>query len=221
MATLTITGSANGHDRERVRDLDNNVPWRLGGVGSSGSNTAYGMGFRAINVTLSGTDTITDAYMDVLKSSTQFSQMDQRWVFTDEDNRGANWSASSPNRPGDPAIQSSFIAVDTANISHTDAVRYQFPSDGTEQGTLGSGGDATISRAGWASGNALAVVCNSDQDASAYENFSRKSFHDVDSATASSEPSLVITYTAGGGGRTTKNTRSFPLGVNIGMGLQM
>lgn len=196
MATLTISTSADGHDWAR-NDLTLANPWLIGATGNS-PQTAYGQGLRSINVTLTGADTITEAYWDLLKKDNQFSNMYIRLTFTNEDNRSADWSDSSPNRPGDPAIQSSFIADQQLANNETDGVRYQFPTTSLLKGTFGSGADATISRAGWASGNALGSVCNSAQDGSAYSSgFDRKTWHDNDSSTASSEPALVLTYTPG------------------------
>lgn len=197
MATLTLTIAASAGDRSRVRDLDNVSPMYLGGVGTSGSNVAYGHGWRFVSVTLLGADTVTSAVLKLMKNGTAAGQLASRLTCTAEDNRAANWNANSPNRPGDPAIQSGSIAAETTNVTHTDGVVYDFPTTGTLQGTLGAAIEATVNRAGWASGNALGIVDNSDQDASASETFSRKAFHDFESATASSEPQIVITYTAG------------------------
>lgn len=193
MATLTLTIAANGGDRTRHRDTDNTSPMPVGGVGTSGSNVGYGDGWRFVSVTLTSADTVTSAALKLMKSGNDNSTVSTRITCTDEDNRGANWSASSPNRPGDPAIQSGSIVDESAAHNRTSGTVYDFPA--ANQATLGAAIEATVNRSGWASGNALGIVINSDQDASAYETFARQSYHDFESATASSEPQLVITYT--------------------------
>lgn len=195
MATLTLTVGASADDailNDSSYD-DASGTMNVGGVGTT-PNTNYGQGWRFTSVTLSGADTVTAAYLALMKNGSQWSQMNCRWTAIDEDNT-ATFSSGSP--PGARAIVSASIADDAQNVNQTDGTVYQFPPAGAGRTTLGAAIEAVLNRAGWASGNALGIVCNSDQDASAYQSFARKVWHTYDSATSASEPQLVITYTAG------------------------
>jgi hypothetical protein len=208
VATLDLVTAANSDDIE-ISDLSGASPIRFGGV-STGPLAGYGIGFSFPNCTLTGADTINSAYLSLMKSGTNAgTSIQARLVAVDEDNRGS-FTTSSPNRPGDPAIVSAQIAVvNLGSATYTDGVRYEFPpaSDTTGRATLAASLAAVFDRGGWASGNSICVVCNSAQDASAYQTFSRSPFHDHNSATANSEPHLVIDYTAGGA---TKAPPPFP-----------
>lgn len=185
-----------------ISDLSNPSPIRFGGVGTSPA-AGYGIGFSFPSCTLTNADTITGAYLSLMKSGGASGAIQARLVAVDEDNRGS-FTTTNPNRPGDPAIVSAQIAVvNLASTSYTDGVRYEFPpsADTTGRATLGASLQAVLARGGWASGNSICVVCNSDQDASAYNTFSRLVFHDHNSATANSEPHLVIDYTPAAAGK--------------------
>lgn len=167
-------------------------------VGGSNTTTGnYGQGWRFLNVTLTSTATINSAILKLMKSTTQFSNQINRWTFAAEDNAA---TFSSGNPPGLRAIVASPVA-DTNNVSETTGVVYNFPRAGADQTTLGARLASVLARGGWASGNAVAIVNNSKQDGSANTTSARKLFHTWDSATAASEPQLVIDYTAGATGK--------------------
>lgn len=192
MATLTLTVGATADDA-RVNDLgyDNTeTAMQVGGANTTTGN--YGQGWRFLNVTLGGSDTINSAILKLMKSTTQFSNQVNRWTFAAEDN-AATFSSGSP--PGLRAIVASPVA-DTNNLNETDTTVYNFPRSAPNQVTLGARLASVTARGGWASGNAVAIVNNSKQDASANTTSARKLFHTWDSATGSSEPQLVIDYTA-------------------------
>lgn len=199
MATLTLTLGASADDQV-LNDIgydDTNTVMIVGTPGSAATAADSGQGWRFLNVTLAGADTVTSAVMKLMKSGTQFSQFNCRWTAIDEDNT-ATFSAGSP--AGARSIVTASIAVDATNVNHVDGTVYDLPSTAGLRTTLGAAIEAVLNRAGWASGNALGIVNQSKQDASQGTGFSRKNWHSWDSATASSEPQLVITYTAGGGG---------------------
>lgn len=194
MATLTLTVSAGTDDAERddTGYYDSETAMLVGGVGTSPLSN-YGQGWRFTNVTLTSTDTINSAILRLMKSGTQWVQHSNRWTCINEDNT-ATFSAGSP--PGSRAIVST-IVVDTSNVQDTDGSLVDFPRGTSNQESFGDAIADVLSRPGWSSGNALAVVNNSDQDSSAYENFDRKFFHAYESSTSNSEPQLVIDYTPG------------------------
>jgi hypothetical protein len=199
VATLTLTVAANSDDYE-FSDADNpnsGNPIRLGGVNTT--TAGHGIGFRFDNVTLTSADTITSVRLSLMKSGSQWSQMSCRWAFENSDD-AAPFSGSSPNRPGDRPIVSGSIADQSLDRNETDGTRYEFPSTTPLRTTLAAGLTAVLARGGWVSGNAVALICNSDQDASAYTTSARKNFHGYESATASSEPQLIIDYTPGSSG---------------------
>ena len=194
MATLTLTVGASADDaiiNDSAYD-DTGTTMNVGGVGTS-PNTNFGQGWRFTGVTLNGSDTVTSAVMKLMKSSTQWLTCDHRWTAILEVNTA---TFSSGSAPGSRSIATN-IAGESLNVNHTDGTVYDLPSTGGLQSTLGAAIDEVISQGSWASGNALAVVNNSDQDASANQTFGRESYHTYDSSTSSSEPQLVITYTPG------------------------
>jgi hypothetical protein len=199
VASLTLTIAAN--DDDWLTDGDYNASqigvtgtMRVGAVGA-GPPAGHGMGFRFTGVTLTGADTINTVIVSLLKSGALWAQQADRWAFQDADNAAA-FTASSPNRPGDRAIVSASIAAETHDVNHADATRYSFPTTTPLRQTLAAGLSAVLDRGGWASGNAVALINNSDQDASAAATTQRKDWHCYESATASSEPQLIIDYTA-------------------------
>jgi len=192
MATLTLTLGASADDA-LINDLaydDTATTMNVGGVGSA-PQANYGEGFRFTNVTLAGADTINSAILKLMKSGTQWSTQDNRWTCVDADNTP---TFSSGNPPGSRAIVAT-IVDESNNVNETDGTVYNFPRGSGDQTAFGGAIANVTGRAGWASGNALAVVNNSDQDASAHQTFTRKSFHTWDSSVGSSEPQLVIDYT--------------------------
>lgn len=194
MATLVLTVAASTDDA-RISDLgydETETVMQVGGTGSSAAN--HGQGWRFPGATLVAADTVTSAVLSLMKSSTQFSTRDIRLVVEDADNAAA-FSSGSP--PGSRAIVAGTIPSESPGTNELDGTRYDIPAGSTEQGQLGTLIDAVKNRGGWASGNAIAVVNNSDQDASAFTGFGRKMFHTWDSSTSSSEPTLTITYTPG------------------------
>lgn len=193
MATLTVTLAASADDA-KINDLgynDTDTTMQWGGVGGTDAN--YGQGFRFLNVTLTSADTINSAILKLMKSSTQWLDCNNRMTAVNEDNTA---TFSSGNAPGSRAIVAT-VVDETSNVNRTDGTVYDFPISSGNQTSYGAAIANVLSRGGWSSGNALAVVNNSDQDASAYETFTRIAVHTYDSATASSEPQLVIDYTAG------------------------
>lgn len=193
MATLTLTLGASADDaaiHRAVAYSDTSTTILFGGVGNSGANTNYGEGYRFTNVTLGPTDYIASAVLNLMKSGNEFISVAVRLAAIAEDNTD---TFSSGSAPGSRTI-GSFIAVETPNASHTSGTVYAYPPTLANQRTLGAAIRETINRAGWASGNALGLANNSDQDASASETFSREITHSWDSDTSASEPQLVITY---------------------------
>lgn len=193
MATLTITVGANSDDY-CLSDVDDPNPIQVGGVSASPA-AGYGVGFRFSGVTLTAADTINSALISLMAAGTQFSTVDDRWATQDTDTTQA-FTNTNPNRPGDRAIRPTVIQ-EVHNVNHTDATRYSFPTTSPLQVNLGTVVAQVLARSGWASGNALGLIDNSAQDASAFLDFGRKSWHAFESVTASSEPQLVIDYTAG------------------------
>lgn len=144
-------------------------------------------------MTLAGSDTINSAILKLMKSTTQFSTQDNRWTCVNEDNTA---TFSSGSAPGSRAIVAT-ITAESNNLNETTGTVYNFPRAGADQTSFGGAVANVTARGGWASGNALAVVNQSKQDAGQTAGFARKIWHTWDSATASSEPQLVIDYTAG------------------------
>jgi hypothetical protein len=205
--TLTVGASA---DDARLSDLgydDSETAMQVGGTGTT--NVNFGQGWRFTGATLAAADTVTAARIDLMKSGTQWNAITYRLTAIDEDNT-ATFSSGSP--PGSRAIVSASITNEDLNLNKIDGTVYGYPTDSGQQSTLGAAIEAVVNRGGWASGNALGIVDNSDQDTSAYTGFGRSLYHTYDSSTASSEPQLVITYTAGAGGSTPGFRRSL-LGV--------
>ncbi len=201
MATLTLTCAANNDDVYVMQGgSGSGSPLLWGGTGSP-MPTGGGVGLSFPSATLVGADTINSAYVSMMKSGAQFITVSVRLAVVDEDNRGS-FTTSSPNRPGDPAIVAGTIPDTSDNISYSDGARYEWPraADTTGRANLGTLLAAVFDRGGWASGNSVCVVCNSAQDASAYTTTARINVHSVESATASSEPQLVIDYTAAAAG---------------------
>lgn len=194
MATLTLTLAASSDDA-LVSDLAYDATGTTMQVGGTNSTSAAntGQGFRFTNVTIAAADTINSVILKLMKSATVFSTQNNRWVFANEDN-SATFSSGSP--PGSRAIVAT-IVPDSNNLNETDGTVYNFPRAGADQITLGTSLAAVKNRAGWASGNAVSLINNSKQDASFVGTSARKAWHTWDSATASSEPQLVIDYTAG------------------------
>jgi hypothetical protein len=205
--------SANS-DNAEVDDLGYNdgastTQVRFGGVGSA--TTGHGQGFRFPNVTIAPGATITNAKLQLMKDGAQWSALTIRMTAILEANTA---TFSDGARPGARAIATN-IADENTNVNHLNLNRYDFPSTTPLQATLAAAVQEVINLGGWASGNALALICNSDQDASAYVNFSRKLFF-FNSGGAGNEPILVIDYT-GGGANTPLDRRGVLRGVLRGV----
>lgn len=212
MATLTLTIASNGDDRE-ISDLDDpnsSLYMRVGGV-STTPLAGHGIGFRFTNVTLTGADTINNVIISLYKETTHWTNQADRWTFQDVDSASA-FTGTSPNRPGDPAVVTTNIAAETHNINHADNTRYSLPTTTPLRETLAANLSTVLDRGGWASGNAVALVCNSDQDTSAVASSARKSWAAYDHADASSEPQLIIDYTAAAS-QDTPELRGMPFGL--------
>lgn len=158
--------------------------------------TNGGMGLRFTNVTLSGADTINAARISLVKDTTEWYTVNWRLAVVDADNTP---TFSSGNPPGSRAIVAGQVAAESLNANHTDGSTYTFPTTAPLQATLGAAIAAVLARGGWASGNALAVVNQSDQDAGAQTTGQAETFSTWDAPTALA-PQLIIDYTAGAGG---------------------
>jgi hypothetical protein len=194
MATLTLTVAASTDDayiHAGVGYDDGFAAMTAGGVGV-GPPANYGQGWRFTNVTLTAADTINSAYLSMMKNGTEWKLVTHRWTCVNEDNTP---TFSSGNPPGSRSISATIVA-ESNDVNTTDGTVYEFPDSSGDKVTFGAAVASVIARGGWASGNALAVVNNSDQDASANENNSNKSYHTWDSSVSASEPQLVIDYTA-------------------------
>lgn len=199
MATLTLTVFSSTDDAV-INDIgyadSTLVSASAGNIGTPGPATTAansGQGWRFTGVTLSASDTINSAILKLMKNGTAFSQQNNRWTFANEDNAA---TFSSGSAPGSRAIVASPI-TDNNNVNETTGTVYNFPRSGANQTTFGARLASVLARGGWSSGNAVAVINQSKQDASQGTGFNRKVWHDWDSATASSEPQLVIDYTPG------------------------
>ena len=196
MATLTLTVAASADDAvidEFTGGYDDTSTFQFYGQPGASPPSNYGAGLRFTNVTLTGADTITSAQIKLMKDTTEFINVPWRLAVVDQDNT-ATFSSGSP--PGARAIVAT-IAFESVNTNHTDGTVYSFPVNATQQGNLGTALGTVFDRGGWASGNAVAIVSSSDQDASVTLGYGRETHHNYDSSVASSEPQLVITYTAG------------------------
>jgi hypothetical protein len=194
MATLTLTVGANADDRARISGLDDPHPMYAGGVGGVADGT--GMGWRFTGGSALDGATIDSVALSLLKSGTEWKTVHDRWTFEDSDSPAA-FTASSPDRPGDRAIVATVIA-ESHDVNHTDATRYSFPTTSGLRISLAAGLQSAVDRAGFT--DTLALIDNSRQDASQNTSFGLKLWHDYDSATASSEPQLVVDYTAAAAG---------------------
>lgn len=181
---------------------DSNTFFFLGDPGSS-PPANYGAGIRVTGVTLTSADTVTAVQIRVIKDTSEWLTVRWRLTTIAQDNT-AVFSSGSP--PGSRPIDTN-IAAESVNVSHTNAVAYLFPTTGGLQTTLAAAVQAVLNRAGWALGNALAIVNQSDQDASAQLGTNRETYSTWDAAGAGTEPQVVITYTAGAAPSTTLPVR--------------
>ena len=179
-------------------------------VGSPGASPPanYGMGFRFTGVTLTGADTVTAVQIRLIKDTTEWLTVNHRWTAINEDNTAA-FSSGSP--PGARAIVSASIAAEAVNVNHVNATAYLFPTTGGLQTTFAAAIQTVLNRAGF--GGALAVVCQSDQDASAQLGYNRETYSTWDAAGANTEPQLVVTYTPGAAGGKQPVRRRAPMRV--------
>lgn len=191
--TLNPSVSASADDA-RVSDLGYSHTTNTIGVGGNGTSTGNtGQGWRFLNITLTGSDTVDTVRLDLVKHGDAWVTITNRWTFIAEDNTA---TFSSGNPPGARAIVSGTPIVDDSGINRTDGTTYPFPPSAS-QDNLALLMQEVIDRAGWASGNALAIVNNSKQDASAQSGFARTTFATWDHTTHAA-PILVVDYTAGG-----------------------
>lgn len=199
MPTLTNTVSQSTDDAalDDIVNYDDAGTYIFWGNPGSPLPVDCGQGLRFTNVLLAPGDTINGVTIKQMKTVTEWITIPWRLTAINEDNT-ATFSAGSP--PGSRPIVTASIAAETVNVNHVDGTVYTFPTTVGLQTTLAAAVQAVINRAGWASGNALAVVNQSDQDASAQSGFARETYHTFDAAVAASEPQLVVDYTAGVGG---------------------
>lgn len=195
MATLTLTVAAGDDDwvtNDAANDTDYGgaATFNMGGVGST-PPAGYGFGFRFTGAGAIDGATINSAYGYFMKSSTQWSTQTDRWAFEDADSPAQFDGAN--NQPGDRTLVLTNVADESHNINHTDGAQYQLPTTSGLRSTLGANLQAVVNRTGFA--GTLALINNGDGDPSAYNNFSRKTWHCYESATSGSEPQLVVDYT--------------------------
>lgn len=164
------------------------------GVGGTGTTSAnHGQGWRFTDITIAPGSTITNAKLTLKKNGAEWVAQNNRWTVIDEDNTP---TFSSGNPPGSRAIVSSQIVTDNRSDNVADGADVDFPPAGSGQTTLAAAIQAVIDRVGWSSGNALAVVNNSDQDESADTSFARSGWHTYDGGNPGT---LTIDYTPAGG----------------------
>lgn len=207
MATLTLTVAASADDAlvDNLGYADTGTTMGVGGTNTTNAN--HGQGWRFLNVTLTAADTATSVVLKLMKSATAFSQQDNHWTCMAADNI-ATFSSGAP--PGSYAPVAT-VVNDQNNVNETDATVFNFPRAGAGQTSFAGAINNVLARAGWASGNALAVGNNLDQDTGEYTTSARKFWHSWDSATVGSEPQLVITYTPGAAGGTVIKPFGFTL----------
>lgn len=193
MAVLTLTVAASADDAliDDVGFNATNTTMQVGGTNTT--NVNHGQGWRFTGVTLTAADTATSVALKLMKSGLQFSQQDNHWTCMAADNI-ATFSSGAP--PGSFAPVATIIN-DQNNVSEADATVFSFPRSAGNQTSFAGAINNVLARGGWASGNALAVGNNLDQDTGEYTTSARKTWHTWDSVTAASEPQLVITYTPG------------------------
>lgn len=212
MATLTLTIGASSDDAvidEFAGAFDSTEVFHFFGQMGGSPPSNFGTGLRFTNVTLAGADTINTATIKLRKDTTEWPNVPWRLSVVNEDNT-ATFSSGSP--PGARAIVAT-IAVETVNTNHIDGTVYTFPVAGAQQTNLATALAAVFDRGGWASGNAVAIVNSSDQDAGVSNGYGRETYSTWDSSVASSEPQLVIDYTAGAAGGKQPVRRRAPVRV--------
>jgi hypothetical protein len=164
----------------------------FGGV--SGYSADYGQGFRFTNITIPQGSTVTSAHLSIVCTNNNWIGTDVRLTAIDEDNTP---TFSGGNLPGSRPITSAHIAAQTPNVSRSAGERVDYPTTGVLQQTLGAAINVVVNRAGWSSGNALAVVNNSDQDPGAAVTFGRAEYRAFEfGSPAINGPKLHIVYTA-------------------------
>lgn len=197
MATLTLTVGASTDDAvlETIFSGAYNDSEAFMFFGSPGNPipTNGGMGLRFTGVTLTAADTLTAAVLSMVKDTTEWFTVNWRLAVVDADNT-PTFSAGNP--PGSRAIVAASIAAESVNTNHTNGSTYTFPTAGGGQTTLAAAISAVLARGGWSSGNAIAVVNQSDQDASAQTTGQDETYSSWDAPTAQA-PQLIITYTPG------------------------
>lgn len=197
MATLTLDVAASADDAGvRASDLNNldltNTQMMLPGNPES-VRTRGGWGWRFTGVTLAQGTTVNSATMTLVCSTGSWSSKVWRWVAIAQDNTAA-FANSSGNFPGDRPISSN-IAPETLDLNRVAGTSYTLPTTGTLQQTLGAAIGEVVGRAGWSSGNALAIVVNSAQDPASSLNNSGEGYAAYDHATYA-PARLAIDYTA-------------------------
>lgn len=192
MAVLLLTVGASSDDADRAHGIgydDTLTSFTVGGVG--GVDAGTGQGWRFTNVTIPKGSPIVSANLLLMKSTTQFLTVDNRFTCEAADS-AATFSAGS--MPGQRTLIAT-IVPESHNENRTDGTVYNHPNTAGDRTLFGGAIQNVTDRSGWVSGNALNVLNQSDQDGSQSEGFGRELFHTWDSATASSEPQLSITYT--------------------------
>jgi hypothetical protein len=167
------------------------------------------VGVRFAGVTLTAADTVTGARLSLVKDTTEWYNIPHRWAVIDQDNT-ATFSSGSP--PGSRPVVTASIAAETVNVNHTNGSTYVHPTTGGLQTTLGNAVAAVLARGGWASGNAIAIVDQSDQDASAQAGSVGETYSTWDAPTALA-PQIIIDYTPGAASTTLPVRRRAPMRV--------
>ena len=215
MATLNLTTTedteAQSNTTKGKRAGDPGIITNTSPVspGSHGAGDQWCMAARFTGVTLANAETINSALFSLRANSTYNAGANTITYIVccqAADNAGA--LATSGSTDLDPGTRAGTTADSGTwtQTSVTGGTRYSVDITSAVQ--------EVVNRAGWASGNAIVVLVDTQTTCTNGE------WQDYDSDSATLGPRLDIDY-GGGGGRTVLNTRSNPLGVNVGMGWRM
>jgi hypothetical protein len=221
VATLNLTTTANGSDTHASSGANNSgkrpalgtvVDTTVLSPGSHGGNDEYSCAARFTSVTIAQGSTINSATFSMVPNATYSAGANViKYIVCCQaaDNAGALATSGSTDLDG--ATRAGTTADSTwTQTSVTDGNR--------ESIDITTAVQEVINRAGWVSGNAIVVLVDTHVDTTLGE-WQDYDAHNTGGTTGG--PHLDIDYTAGGGGRTVLNTRSNPLGVNVGMGWRM
>ena len=190
--TYNINASANDAAIDGFfGGYDDTSAFQFIGYNGGGSPANWGAGFRFTGINLSAADTINAVRLSLTKDTTEWISINHIWDVINEDNT-AVFSSGSP--PGARPIVAGGGVAETLNVNHTNGTAYAYPSSGANQTALAALVASVTARAGWASGNALGFVDQSDQNAATPSGTGRETVACFDAATLL-EPQLIIDYT--------------------------